>query len=399
LKLVIDNLDSSTGWVVNSPSTIQEIEFKNLIAGLNDKSLQIIFDSSDSVRTATKTFSTSFDVTNYKTLILNIWSERKGNSGIYIKPADFMYKIALNGSDEFYIPVHECFTDVEIGIADVNQLTQLKITPLHSDTDTIVISEMVAELEEIPLDILEAVKEHVDYYIEKDQGQGILLGTVTTSPGDTTITMNTPDYLDRYAVIQIDDGVNDETHQVDDNNAGTFQINDNFDGNSIINTFVAASVYLTFPTYINPGQYEIRLPGISIWGIEPEPIIRGGKLDTQRDSWKSNGVSKERVEGQIYRYTILITCEARNHELIDIMTRAVRRLIAGESLWINGRRHDISFTGPPSELPSNSAGIDYMPQVQYSLDVEVKENINDRETVQPVSVINTTVETVEQGAI
>lgn len=399
MKLVIDNLDSSTGWVVNSPSTIQEIQFKNLIAGLNTKSLQIIFDSADVVRTATKTFSTPYDVTDYETLVFNIWSEKKGYSGLYIKPSDFSYKIDIDGVTEFYIPAYESFSDIEIGIEDVAQITQIKITPLHSDTDTIVISEMVAEKEEIPLDILEAVKEHVDYFIELDQGSGIQIGTVTAAPGDTSITLSNPDYLDRYGVVLIDDGVNNETHQVEDNNAGVFQLNDNFDGNTIINTFTVSPVLLLFPVFINPGQYEIRLPGVSIWGIEPEPILRGGKLDTQRDTWQASGESKERTEGQILKYSILITCESRSQKLIDIMTRAIRKLIARESLWINGRRHDISFTGLPNELPGNTAGIDYIPQVQYSLDVEVKENIYDRQAVQPVSTQNITVESVEQGAI
>lgn len=399
MKLVIDNLDSATGWVVNAPSTIQEIEFKNLIAGLNSKSLQINFDSADTIRTATKTFATPYDVTEYNTLIMSIWSESKGSGGLYIKPANFSYKIDIDGVKEFYIPVHEIFTDIEIGIEDVTSITQIKITPLHSDTDTIVISEMIAELEEIPLDILEAVKEHIDYYIEQSQGSGIQIGTVTTAPGDTSITLSNPDYLDRYGVVLIDDGVNNETHQVTDNNAGTFQLNDNYDGNSIINTFTDASIYLTFPTYINPGQYEIRLPGISIWGIEPEPILRGGKLDTQRDTWQASGESKERTEGQILKYSILMTCESRSQELIDIMTRAIRKLIARESLWINGRRHDIYFSGPPTELPGNTTGIDYIPKVQYSLDVEVRENIYDRQAVQPVSTQNITVESVDQGAI
>lgn len=394
MKLNIDHLINTTGWVVNSPSVIQEITEKKYIAGLNNKSLMITFDSDDSIRTAIKTFGTPFDVTNYKTLIFSIWSQTKGENKLYIKPADFAYKIDIDGVKEFYIPVYDNFTDIEIGLEDITQITQIKITPLHMDTDTIIISEMIVELEELPLDILFAVKEHVDYYLVASQGLGLVLGTVSASSGDITINLDNPDYLDRYGIIKIDDGNNNETHQIDDNNSGNFQLNKNFDGDSIINTFVNANVYLQFPTFINPGQFEIRLPGIAIWGITPEPILRGAKLDIQRDTWENSGVSKQRIEGQIYKYTILITCEARSQALIDIMTRAVRKFIGLESLWINGRRHNVNFTGAAAELPVNTQGIDYIPQVQYSLDVEVKENINDRVAVPVTTTINTIIDII-----
>jgi hypothetical protein len=162
---------------------------------------------------------------------------------------------------------------------------------------------------------------------------------------------------------------------------------------------VGATVYLQFPTWINPRQDDIRLPGLAIWGVTPEPILRGSKLDILRDSFLSDGSeSKQRVEGQILRYAILIDCESRSDELIDIMTRVVRVLAAGEKLWINGRKHDIYFTGTPIELRPTQ-GIDIISKIQYSIDVEVKENINDRQAVPTTTTINTTITTVEQGEI
>jgi hypothetical protein len=388
MKLVIDHLTDSTNWVLNAPSTIQEIEEKKFIAGLNDKSLLITFDSIDTVRTAVKTFSTPFDVSEYETLIMSIWSQNYGIDKLYIKPEDFAYKIDIDGIKEFLIPIHSVFTDIQIGIEDVSSITQIKITPLFSGTDSIIISEMIAEKENMQFDVLSSAKETIQYYFDKAFGDGLLIGTVTAAPGDSEIVLNNPDFLNRYGVIKIDDGINSEIHQVEDNDNGTFQLNNNFDGQDIINTFTNANVYLQYPIYINPGQYEIRLPGVSIWGITPEPILRGGKLDIQRDTWEPSGSSKARTEGQIYNYSVLITLESRNHELIDNMAEQIRKFIAGESLWINGRRHDIFFTGPPNELPLNSGGIEYIPQVQYSLDVEVIENINEREALPVTSTIN-----------
>ena len=341
MKLTIDSLTDATGWVVNAPSTIEEIAEKSLIAGLNNKSLMISFDESDTVRTATKTFGTAIDVTDYESLVFSIGSYNKGVDRLYLRPDDFVYKIGLDGVREFYVPVYRTFSDITIGIEDVTSITKIEITALHTDSDQIMISEMVAEKEEIPIDILVAVKEHIDYYINDAVGDGLLLGTLTGAAGDTEIVMSNPDYLDRYGVIKIDDGVNSETHQVEDNDAATFQLNHNYDGNQLLNNYTNANVYLQYPSFINPGQLELRLPGMSIWGIEPNPILRGGKLETIHDSFLVSGGSKQRTEGQILEYPILIDCEARRNKLIDTMTRAVRRFIAQEVLWINGRKHDI----------------------------------------------------------
>ena len=399
MKLQIDSLTSTTDWVISSPSTITENEFTEYIAGLNTKSLMIKFDTSGG-RVATKTFGTPFDVTDYESLVFSIWSSTKGADQHYLKPADFTYKIQIDATHEYYVPVWSTFADVTIGIEDVTSITQIKITPLHADTDYIIISEMVAEHEEIPYDILFTFKETLDYMIEQSYTYGLNIGTINATTGDTSITFSTrPNYLNRYGVIYITGGGNSETHQVHDNDAETFQLNDNYDGNSILNDYTGATVYLQFPVYINPKQNDVRLPGMAIWGIEPTPIIRGNKLDIKRDSFLvSDSSSKERREGHILRYPVLIDCESRSDELIDIMTRFIRFLAAGEIIWVNGRKHDIDFTGAPTELMPTQ-GIDIISKVQYSIDVEAKENINSRVAIPATTTITTTVTPVEQGEI
>jgi hypothetical protein len=388
VKLEIDNLTSITDWVVNAPSTIEAIAEKKYIAGLNDTALMIKFDSADTVKTATKTYSTPFDVSDYETLVFSIWSQRLGISKDYLKTSDFAYQINIDGVTDFYIPAYETFTDIEIGIEDIDSITQIKITALHSITDYIIISEMIAEKEQTSLDIMEAVKDTIEYWMEKVYPSGELLGTVSTTTGDTSITMSNPAHLNRYAVIKIDDNTNSEIHQIDECNGAVYNLKSNFDGGGILNTFVNANVYLIYPVMINPGQFEIRLPGFSVWGIAPEPFLRGSKFDTIRDSF-TDSTSKERQEGQLLRYSIKIDCEARSYGLITKMTKILRRLIALEVLWANGRKHDIFFGAPPIELRPTEA-IDIIPKVQYTLEVEVKENINDRKAVPVTTAINIT---------
>lgn len=389
MKKLIDHLTSTTGWTVNSPSTIQTTNVQSKIAGLNTASLMIYFDEADTVKTATKTLSSPIDVSDYDTLVFSIWSQRNGEDKEYLKSTDFAYKIKIDATHEYYIPAWSTFTDVNIGIEDIDSITQIVITKIGSESDYIIVSEMIAEKEELPYDILYAVKEAIDYFVSTDIGEGYLLDTISGYKDDQSITFeDTPSYLDRYGVVKIISGLTSEEHQIDDNNGLVFSLNNSYDGNMLLRDYTDASVYLRFPAYISPGQDEIKLPGFAIWGIDPTPILRGAKADTIRDTFLvSDNSSKERTEGQIYEFNILIDCEARNQYLIDTMTRIVRKIISREVLWVNGRKHDIYFSGKPTEqLPVE--GIDYIPKVQYSLKIESKENIFARSSVVNTETIN-----------
>lgn len=389
MKLVIDHLIDITDWTVNAPSTIEEISVRQMIAGLNDKSLLIKFDSADTVRTAVKTFSTPIDVTDYETLVFSIWSQKyKSTADAYRKAGDFAYKIKLNATQEFYIPIWQTFSDIQIGIEEVTSIDRIEITPIHAETDYIIISEMIAEKEELPYDILIAIQETIDYYMNLEVSDGINVGTISGTAGDITITLDSPPYLDKYTVVKIVEGVNSEIHQIDENDGETWRFNSNYDGKTLVNTYTNATVYLQYPTYINPVEREIMLPGIAIWGFEPEPFLRGAKLDTNYDTFSVDQDNfKVRTEGELYRLSVKIDLESRQYELIDTMAKVVRKILAGEILWVNGRFHDIWFDNPPVEQRPIS-GIEVIPKVQYSLTIEVRENINDRITLPKVVTTN-----------
>jgi hypothetical protein len=389
MKQVIDNLDDMTGWVVNSPSVISENEFKDYIAGLNNKSLLIKFDENDSIKTATKTFSSPIDVANYDTLVFSVWSKNKGKQ-IYNKANDFNYKIKINSTDEYYMQIYETMSDISIGIEEITEITQIQITALHEEEDYIIISEMIAEKEEPAYDILYAVKEHIDYYIDDQYGDGISIATgITATIGNKYIDLNdNPFFIGRYTVVKLKEGATEEIHQIQDNDGSRFYFNSNYDGKIIQNTFTSAVVYITFPCYFNHSQLEIRLPGIAIWGITPETKLTDAKLYTKIDTYNVNNDNfKGRQIGQILVYTILIDMESYSIELLEKMSQVVRNFIARESLWINGRRHDIFFSSIATEQKP-ALGFDIIPKIQYSLTVEIRENINDRVTMPKTSVID-----------
>lgn len=393
MKLRIESFTELTDWVINSPSVIALNEFEDCIAGIdNTTSLIARFDTSDTVRTLTKTF-TAVDVTDYDTLTFSIWSEKKGKQQYGRNIAtDFNYKIQINATDEYYLPVYTSFTEVNINIEDVTSIDRIIITALHSDTDNMIFSEMVAEVEEMPIDLLEEIKDHIEYYLTRNVGKGVLLGTVSASVGDSTINTGDYDYLDRYSVILIDDGANSETHQIAEVNDNTSKANlsDNFDGKTITSAHTDANLYLIFPVYINPDERTVNLPGIAVWGITPEPILRTGKLDRFIESYKTDGTMTERKEGQVWRYLILLDCEARSSHLISLMSKAIRDFGSNNFVWINGRKHELDFAGTPTESPPVQ-GIDIIPKLQYQLSVEVIEQRSPSETLVKTDTINTNI--------
>lgn len=381
MKLKIEDFTSLTDWSINAPSVIALNEFPEYIASLYySSSLIAQFKTADTTRTLTKTFS-SIDVTDYDILTFSMWSETKGKQqyGRNIE-SDFNYKIKINSTDEYYLPVYDSFTDVNINIKDITEIDRIEITALHSGDDSIILSEMLVELEELPIDLLQDVKSHLEFYLNRNVGKGILLGTISVTAGETEIPTGDYNYLDRYAVILIDDGVNSETHQIAimDDNVSLATINDNFDGKSILNDYTDADLYITFPVYINPDERNVRLPGLCVWGITADPILRTGKLDHFIESYKTDGSMTERKEGQVWDYLILLDCEARASSLIAVMTKAIRDFIGNQLFWLNGRKNEIDFNGAPTETRVPQ-GIDIIPKIQFQMTVEVIEQLAEAE--------------------
>ncbi len=387
-------MTSAAGWVVNSPSTIETQTYPNFISGLNSSSLQIMFDSADTVKTATKTFS-AVDVTDQKTLILSIWSRNMWRQD-YNKQDDFVYKIKLNATSEFFLPVYKTFTHIEIGIEDLTSIDRIVITALHSETDYIIISEMVTEKEIIPLDILEELELDIEKRVNNKYVDGILVGTLSTgTTGDTTIIFDSiPDFVDSYAVVKLKDGSGEEIVHLGDRSANTFNLMpyEGIDG-ALQNDYTTASIYLQFPVFLNPNEIDIRLPGIALWGISGTAILRVGKLDIRLDTFTTTDI-QQRPDLQIYDYPVQIDCQARNYELIDKMARVVRELLGGEKLYINGRKHRIRFDGPAVEQRPE-VGFDIIPKLQYNILIEVSENIAERKSVNLLSAVSVDVEPVE----
>lgn len=401
MKLLVDSLDSTTGWVgaggASIPSTNEITEF---IAGLNTKSLVLKWGSGSSGGTVTKTINPAVDVSDYREIVFHLWSREKKRAGMdYRLSSDFVYKIDFGSGDEFYLPTFSGFTDVTFDISGIDSISRIRITALHDDEDYLIVSNMFAIYDEIPRDIFDGIKDSMEQDISNfyskiiggTSGKGIFIGNASGNTGDRLIQINSSlPFAEKYAVILIDDGVNSETHQIGGTDKVDYTFNSMYDGETLQNTYTDANVYITFPVLIGTRNKEIVLPGISIWGMAPEEIIRGNKEDESRDTFNIDETVKSRITPANFVYDIRIDCEARSDELLAYMSNIVRSLIAKEFVWINGKRIDISPEGPALHIEP-AEGFNQIPKITYRVSIEIKEELFDRTTLVRTITNNRTV--------
>lgn len=379
-KQTIDHVNDETGWNITSPSEIDVNSFSDKIAGLNNGSLVVNFSASDTARTLSKSYA-SIDLENWDTLIINLASKNYGKDDF--TDQKFWYKIMVNNTDGFYLPIRSTFTDINIALDGINTLDRIEITALHESQDYIWVSEIVLEKEDVVLDMLANVKEHIEFELNLAIGKGIQIGTLSGQSGEEELDFPNADYKEQYLVFLIDDGVNSEEHQIDDiDEIGHVTLKKTFDGDSLLNTYTNANIYLKFPVEINPDERNIMIPGIVVWGFVPTPIYHTGKLDTVIEAYNLDGSFIQRFEGQFMNIPVQIDCEARQASLLNISTKAIRSWLEKEIIWINGRYHALSWIEPAIELQPQT-GIDIVPKVQYNINIETQESFANRETLAP----------------
>jgi len=390
MKSVIDNFDSSVGWSGSSvKATVHaENELREYIAGLNSKSLIFKFDTGANGEYVQKTLS--FDLTGHDEIVFHFWSRNKKNFGIeYSLSENFAYKIEFGdaGNTVFYIPTFSTFGDITMKVSGIGACTKIRITCLHDNEDYIIVSYLVSVKDELPKDIFQAVKEQIEYdlgfvYSKTPggvNGKGILVGTVNGTTGKSSIIFQNPvNFLERYAVIMIEGGGNSEIHQIDKTDELEFFFFSIYDGKTLKNNYTGASVYLIIPVEYGLGEKDILLPGISLWGMNPEEVLdQQTKLDSVRDTFKTNETVSSRNFDTQFRYIVMIDCEARQNELVAFMSLIARYFIAREALWVNGKLIEIKSQGP-STYVEPTQGYNQIPKIQYTLDVTIKEEVEDR---------------------
>jgi len=221
---------------------------------------------------------------------------------------------------------------------------------------------------------------------------------VTGTAGDTSVSFaSAPTFIDRYSVIKIDDGVNSEIHHLVNRNGNSFSFSGLYDGTSLSHDYSSASVYLYYPVDFGMTQKEILLPSITIWGFTSEKETIEGEFNTIFDTVSvDNQTYKGRKAGQYLNWEVLIDCEEReSYEILGILSNIVRRFLGKRIVWINGRKVNIDFSSPSTEMEATE-NYDIVPKIQYPASIQIREEMYERETVYKVETDNVSVSILEE---
>jgi len=374
MKTTIDNLTSATGWTGSGGGSVHGVnQHKEMIAG--NLSASLIFRFTGAGSYVQKTFSTPIDASGMNQIVLSVWSQlnRKGR---YETGDDFEYSIEVGTGNVFLLPVWQTF-DAAVLQHPGGSIDKVKITKINAGGDYLIVSNLIACIDELPIDIYDGAKEQIEHEAEAFSGSnGILLGTVSVSVGDSTLAVNYP-WLRRYSVIRLVKGADSETHQLDDYDGTKFRFFDAYDGKNILRTMAGASLYVKMPVEYGQHEKEVLLPSIVIWNLAPEIIPRTGKTDLLNDTFKVDGSVMARKEGETLNFFLNIDVTARQAEIDALMSYIVRRFITKQVVWVNGRKLKVDYMGIPSEELRSQSFSDII-HTTYQAAVEIREDVWER---------------------
>ena len=390
MKLEIDPLDSAAGWSVSGSATFMypEVTYPEYISNGYSAALAFKLSEGGLVR---KSYSPAIDVTDYDELVIN-YMIRDFNQGSLLRFQDYILECILNSSTSFFLPVRNKFSSVVLDISGVTSIDRLRFLHTSDQSFNVCMSGLYAVKDEYPLDILEGVKAGVRTRVDIDAPRIELSSTVTALAGSSSITLaDIPNWVERYAVIQIDDGTNSEIHQIDASDGFTLTFTGLYDGSAILNTYTDAAIYLYFPVEFGRRiRTEIAIPGISIWGFVPveEPI--SSDVELLLDTFGTHGDAKERRTGKYYTYNLIIDCEAKQDSILAKLSKAVQKFIGRGYVWINNQKYDIFVDSPPVEIGPDEH-FQPIAKIQYSVQIRIKEELWQRENLYKASSTDLTI--------
>jgi hypothetical protein len=376
MKVPIDMLNVTTGWGGTAGAGFSLNQNPgDCMAEYQTASLLIYVPPNSQGKTITKAISPSVSLAGCTEIVLSIWSRELKRTRLP-NPAAYFYQITFDGVNYFMLPTNIAFSDVTFGINGWGPATQITIVPTSNNEDWLIISCCYALWDEQPLDILQGVQIGIEWALPQFlPSGGIPLGTIAAcAAGATSVVPSFKTYLERGAVLLFTNGSVSETHQVGryDEASGAVWFTSLFSGSSMVNAFSGASAYLLFPVQYGVQEQEAAVPGITLWTMAGRNSQDTEDVYQYEDSLSPAGAGAMRRTPWMQRYKVLIDCESRSHQNLALMGRIVRRFMAQNRVWINGRAHDVEYPDDAVYLEPKE-GVVNIPKLQYELDVEIHE--------------------------
>jgi hypothetical protein len=388
VKTLIEPFVSLTGWVGEAGiSALMLNELRGFIA--DDLAASVVFHvpAGSRGKKITKTFGTPVAIPYQSAgqlgdLVVSTWSRGKRKAE-FSQLTDYDYRVSIDGVNFWGLPVNELFTAQTIVMAGT-QATQVCIMVEHDDEDWLMLSGMYAVREVQPEDAMLEVAANVQRQIDSLVGDTLAVGTLTAVLGAKSVTITEPvvgqglAWIDRYSMVKISGGGNTEYHQIDSQNELTFTFLSTLDGVSLKHAYTAAAVTIYVPAKVGHFERSATIPSVTVWGMAPEQVLRSSDVEDVADPTRDDGSTTRRRADLASSYTLLIDCEARQAELLSLVSRAVRRFLGRGFAWINAQKVDFIWDMPAEHIEPD-VPVEIVPKIQYSLVIEVAELREDRQ--------------------
>jgi hypothetical protein len=370
LEVKVLPCDTTAGWALDAGTTASVNEWPDYVSGYHSGALML---ASGVAAAGGAQADVSVPVSGLSWLTLTATSVRKATGPIRrASDAKVTITLTLDGVQvPFYVPTYSHAYRVRLPLQGAALLTRIRVD--FAAGDRLVLSNVLAVREDMPLDLLNAVKSALELRRDVLMGRGIRLGTLTCAAGDRRVTVATDwSWLERYAVFTVGDGAEAETHQADNATGASFTLGRAYGGPAMLRNHAAAPVYLTFPVEVGRFDTEVRLPGLCVWHSSPGPATITSRLTERLECFRAGDAVLVR-DGARVAWRVMIDHEARSPELVAYMTQACRALMASGVLWVHGVKCWFEWSEPAVDAEPDMA-YDILPRSAYALTAEVRED-------------------------
>lgn len=322
MKLVINKLDSVTGWTGGIPISLNQ--HPQFIAHNNAASI-VLTPNLDLNQTASLTLNQA--LTGYEYIVLNCQSQYMGVDKLS-SPADAAYLIDF-GFQKYYLPAPKNFGRCIFKIAGTETITKIEITALHNLRDVLIISNLQAVKEQLPLDIINAITESITP-IEYEAG------SVSVLAGETTMTITNPRYIDKYTRVRL----GTKYYTIESTAGATATINTLYDGGNGFAENFSGIIYMSPPVNGYSQFKETVLPAITVYDDALSQIDVDNREDFRLDTYKYNSPSQDTVDIVVindnYILSVQIDSESQYQQVLHDLSKAIKNFIAKKTIWVNG---------------------------------------------------------------
>lgn len=371
MKTIIQALETASDWTGTGTAT--DKDWPHLSANWQSAQVQFSLPVIGNAMAAT----VSVDVTDKEFITIFI----AGNSQTSTAPetTDYALKVSIEGSPgnvEYYVPLSKVGQPFIIKNS-FTAITKVEFISLKTDTQFFC-HNMIAYTDELPIDIYKGLADSLRRY---NQAERVLIGTITGTAGDTTLSIPASKRIEHGSVIVI----NSKQYQIKTGTPETdsYTLENTFTGSSLSDTVSSEPVYLEMAVVYGIGERPLVVPSIGLsGGFDSEIVAEVESTSIDSDTHiVSSDTKRYFFRGDTSKITIDIECLGRHPKDVEALIRIVKKAINKRSLvWINGRKHELNIDTHITQQNPELGDI-FLPRSVMQISIEYLEDTWEEETL------------------